>query len=153
MEKDHQCKVVIQDGGRGGAQVEIPFDVEGTFGKKRVKVLADIEGEPYRGSRVRMGGSSHPLGILKEIQGRIWKDIGDEFEVTVQEDTEPRALELPQDLIAVFQRKPQAGDSFQKLPYSRQKEYARWIQDTKRDETWQRRIEGTVEWLIKGLTK
>ena len=46
---------LIDDAGGGGAYVLIPFDVEKTFDKKRVKVRADIEGETYRGSLVRMG--------------------------------------------------------------------------------------------------
>ena len=39
----------------GGAFVEIPFDVEKAFGKKRVPVRATIDGEPYRGSLVARG--------------------------------------------------------------------------------------------------
>ena len=47
---------VIEDAGTGGAYVTIPFDVEKTFGKKRVKVKALLGGEPYQGSLARMEG-------------------------------------------------------------------------------------------------
>jgi uncharacterized protein YdeI (YjbR/CyaY-like superfamily) len=40
----------IEDAGRGGAFVSIPFDVEEAFGKKRVPIKATIDGEPYRGT-------------------------------------------------------------------------------------------------------
>ncbi len=43
----------------GVAFVRIPFDVEQAFGKKRVPVLATIDGESYRGTLVRMGEPCH----------------------------------------------------------------------------------------------
>ena len=55
-------RAVMKDAGDGGAFVTVPFDVEATFGKKRVKVKATIEGEPYRGSLVRMGAALPPAG-------------------------------------------------------------------------------------------
>ena len=68
---------MIESAGRGGAYVTIPFDVEQTFGKKRVKVRASIEGIAYQGSLVRMGGPTHILGILKEIREKLGKGVGD----------------------------------------------------------------------------
>jgi hypothetical protein len=58
----HTFRAAIEDAGGGGAFVSVPFDVEQAFGKKRVKVKATINGVPYRGSRMRMGGSCHILG-------------------------------------------------------------------------------------------
>lgn len=71
MPQEHRFTAVIEDAGHGGAFVTIPFDVEQAFGRKRVKVDATFDGEPYRGSLVRMGGECHVLGMLKEIRDRI----------------------------------------------------------------------------------
>jgi len=76
MTQKYIFRAVIEDAGGGGAYVNIPFDVEKTFGKKRVKVIASIEGEPYRGTLVRMGEPQHMLPVLKEIREKIGKSFG-----------------------------------------------------------------------------
>jgi hypothetical protein len=75
MPPEHRFTAVIEDAGHGGAFVTIPFDVEQVFGKKRVKVAATFDGEPYRGSLVRMGSECHVLGMLKEIRDRIERAV------------------------------------------------------------------------------
>ena len=123
MSHKQKFRAVIEDVGRGGAFVTIPFDVEQVFGKKRVKVRATIGGEPYRGSLVRMGGPHHVLGVRKEIREKIGKTIGDEIEITVEEDTEPREVQVPQDLQQALESDPAAQAFFQQLSYTHQKEY------------------------------
>ena len=83
MSQKYRFRAVIENAGGGGSFVTVPFDVEKAFGKKRVKVKATIEGELYRGSLVRMGGTSHILGVLKDIRERIGKSFGDEIEIVV----------------------------------------------------------------------
>ena len=68
MSQKFTFRAIIEDPGGGGAFVRIPFDVEKAFGKKRVPVIASIEGQPYRGTLVRMGEPWHVLIILKEIR-------------------------------------------------------------------------------------
>lgn len=150
MSQQHKFRAVIEDPGEGGAFVTVPFDVEKTFGKKRVKIIATIDGEPYRGSLVRMGSESHLLIILKEIREKIGKTFGDEVEIVVEEDVEPRVVEIPHDLQAVLESNPKAGEFFHKLSYTHQKEYVDWILEAKRPETRQRRIIQAVEMLEQG---
>jgi hypothetical protein len=123
MNETYSFTAVIQGEKRGGVYVEIPFDVEGAFGKKRVKVKAVIDGEPYRGSLVRMGGPCHILGVLKEIRQKIGKGPGDEVQITLEEDTEPRVIEVPGDLKEALESSPEAGAFFQMLSYTHQREY------------------------------
>jgi bifunctional DNA-binding transcriptional regulator/antitoxin component of YhaV-PrlF toxin-antitoxin module len=150
METKQTFRAVIQKEGSGGAYVDIPFDVEQVYGKKRVKVKALIDGELYRGSIVRMGGDCHMLIVLKEIREKIGKSFGDEVEVTVEEDTEPRVVEVPQDLAEELARRPEAEAYFQKLSYSHQKEYVDWIQGAKREQTRRNRIEKAIVMLSEG---
>jgi len=88
MSQRFTFRATIEDAGRGGAFVTVPLDVEQLFGKKRVKVRATIDGEPYRGSLVSMGGPHHVLGVVKEIRTRIGKGVGDEVQVVVEEEEE-----------------------------------------------------------------
>ena len=141
---------VIQDAGGGGAFVEISFDVEKEFGSKRPKIKAMIEGVEYRGTLVRMGSEHHMLIILKGIREQIGKTFGDEIKITVELDAEARVVEIPKDLIKEFKKDKQAKAVFDKLSYTHQKEYVRWIEEAKKDETRQTRIIKTIEMLKKG---
>ncbi|SRR6266496_4754438 len=134
----------------GGAFVEIPFDVEEAFGSKRPKVKAMIEGVPYRGILTRMGTECHILGIRKDIREQIGKTFGDEVTLTVEPDTEPRVVEIPKDLMKELKKDKEAKAFFDKLSYTHQKEYVRWVEEAKKDETRQNRIVKTIEMLKKG---
>ncbi len=150
MSEPYSFSAVIQDAGGGGAFVIVPFDVEAAFGQKRVKVIAMIDGAPYRGSLVRMGTHEHILGVRKDIRAQIGKSIGDEVEVLLREDTEPRVVSLPQDVDAALRGNPQAQNFFEKLSYSHQREYIQWVEEAKRDQTRQDRIARMLAMLPSG---
>src|SRR4051794_13653907 len=100
MPKEHRFRAHIKsnnDDGSGGAWVDIPFDVEKAFGKKRVPIRATIDGESYRGSLVRMGGDCHMLLVRRAIREKIGKKAGDTVSVTLLEDTAPRTVPVPPD--------------------------------------------------------
>jgi hypothetical protein len=140
----------IQNAGGGGAYVEVPFDVEEAFGSKRPKVKAMIEGISYRGTLMRMGTECHILGILKDIREQIGKTFGDEVTITLEPDAEPRLVEIPEDLLKELQQEKEAKAFFDKLSYTHQKEYVRWVEEAKKVETRQNRILKTIEMLKQG---
>lgn len=150
MPKKQTFRATIQNAGGGGAFVEVPFDVEAAFGSKRPKVKAMIEGVPYRGILTRMGTEHHLLIILKEIRAQIGKGFGDEVTVSVELDAEPRLIEIPEDLMKEFKKNRDARAFFDKLSYTHQKEYVKWITEAKREETRQNRIVKTIEMLKEG---
>jgi hypothetical protein len=150
MSEKQTFTATIQNAGGGGAFVEVPFDVEEKLGSKRPKIRAMIEGVPYRGLLVRMGGPSHMLIILKGIREQIGKTFGDEVTVIVEPDTEPRRIEIPKDLMQELKKDKEAKVFFDKLSYTHQKEYVRWVEEAKKEETRQNRIVKTVEMLKKG---
>lgn len=150
MSKTYTFHAVIESEESGGAFVTIPLDVEQVFGKKRVKVKATIDGYPYRGSLVRMGGSCHILGVLKEIRQKIGKGPGDQVQISIEEDTEPRVIEIPDDLKVALESSSEAEILFKQLSYSHQREWVNWIQEAKREKTRQDRITRAVEMLQQG---
>jgi hypothetical protein len=152
MSTKHTFTATIQDAGRGGAFVEVPFDAEEAFGSKRPKVKATIEGIPYRGTLVRMGSECHMLLILKSIREQVGKTFGDDVTIIVESDTEPRVVGIPADLKQAFEADPDAKTFFDKLSYTHQREYVSWIEEAKKDETRQRRIAKTVEMLKQKKT-
>lgn len=140
---------VIQNPGGGGAFVEVPFDVEAAFGSKRPKVKAMIEGIPYRGTLTRMGTDCHVLGIRKEIREQIGKTFGDEVTIMLESDTEPRVVEIPDQLQKAFKAEKEAKARFEELSYTHQKEYVSWINEARKEETRQSRIVKTIAALKK----
>ena len=150
MNKKQTFTATIQNAGGGGAYVEVPFDVEEAFGSKRPKVKALIEGVPYRTTLMRMGSECHMLGVLKDLRERIGKTFGDEITVTLEPDTEPRVIEIPKDLMKELKKDKEAKTFFDKLSYTHQKEYVRWVEEAKKEETRQNRILKTIEMLKKG---
>lgn len=78
---------------KGGAFVRVPFDdIREEFGKGRVKVLAEFDGVPYKGSIVNMGVKNddgsicYIIGVRKDIQKQMGKYPGDTISVTITED-------------------------------------------------------------------
>lgn len=140
--------VIKQAGNINGAYVEPPFDVKEVFGAKRVKVLATFDGEEYRGSLVSMGGC-YMLGMTQEIRKKIGKDFGDTVDVTIEKDEEERTIETPDDLIEAFNQQPDAMSAFEKLSFTRKKEYVTKINEAKKAETRLNRINKTVEDMLK----
>lgn len=151
--KSQTFQAVIEDAGGGGAFVTIPFDVEQFFGKKRVKIKALIDNEPYRGSLVRMGSECHLLLIRKDIRQKIGKGIGDEIAIMVEEDVEERVVTLPNDMAQALAANPKAEIYFKALSYTHQREYVQWVEEAKRPETRHRRIGQAVERLEEGLSR
>lgn len=150
MDRVQKFTAVIEDPGQGGAYITIPFDVEQVYGKKRVKVKAWFDGEFYQGSLVCMGGTEHILGVRKDIREKIGKSIGDTIEIILEEDTEPRKVDIPSDLQGALDQEPVAQAAFAGLAYSHQKEYVQWVEGAKREQTRQKRIEETIRLLIEG---
>jgi hypothetical protein len=72
-----------------GAYIEFPYDLKAEFGKGRLGVKAEFDGEPYTGSIVNMGiknqnGSiCYIIGIRKDIRAKIGKQAGDTIRVTI----------------------------------------------------------------------
>jgi hypothetical protein len=147
MTQELTFKAVIENPGGGGAFVRIPFDVEQVFGRKRVPIIATIDGEPYRGTLVRMGEPFHVLIVLKEIRQKIGKDFGDEVQVTLQEDTAPRTVEIPPDFQQALEQEPLALEAFRALSFTHQKEHVLAIQEAKQAATRHKRILRAIEML------
>lgn len=135
--------------GNQAMSVDFPYDVFELYGVRgQVKVKVTYDGVPYRGSMVKMGGDCHWLLVRKDIRKLIGKNPGDTVHVTVQRDTEERIVEVPDDLQALFEQRPEAKSYYDTLSYTHRKEYAQWINEAKRPETRQNRLQKTIEMLM-----
>lgn len=124
--------------------IEIPFDVEETFGSKRVKVKAKFDEVEYRGSIVKMGLPCYMIGITKAIRKEIGKEAGDSISVEIEKDEEERVVELPEDFKLALDKNKAAKDFYESLSYSAKRKYAQWITGAKKSETREKRISEAV---------
>ena len=74
----------------GGSYVIFPWDIKEKFGKGRIKVHAEFDGQPYDGSIVNMGIKKpngevcYIIGVLKSIRKKIGKKDGDSVHVVIE---------------------------------------------------------------------
>jgi uncharacterized protein YdeI (YjbR/CyaY-like superfamily) len=68
-------------------------------------------------------------------------------------DTTPREVEVPQALAAALAQDAAAHANFERLAYTHRQEYARWVDEAKRDETRHRRVSEALELLRQGKTR
>jgi hypothetical protein len=149
--KKYKFKATIQAGLGGGAGVLFPFDVEKEFGVKgRVPVKATFDGVAYAGSLMKCGDASHTLGVLKSIRQQIGKGPGDEVDVVVCKDEEERTVEFPAEFAKLMEENGLLA-AFEKLSYTPRREYCRWIDEAKKEETRLNRMRKAVEMLRSGI--
>jgi hypothetical protein len=128
--------------------VEIPFDVKATYGSARAKVRVTVNGVVLRTSVAAMHGKSL-IGFRKEIRDAAGLEMGATITVTIEPDTAPRIVEVPQDLQRALARNAAARKAFERLSYSHRKEHAQWVAGAKKEETRARRVARVIE-MLKG---
>ena len=127
--------------------ITIPFDVEKVFGAKRVPVKVSINGAENRSTVMRMGGK-YMMVVPKKFRDAAGVKAGEMITVEMEKDIEPRIVGVPADLSKAL-KKAGLQDVWEKLSYTHQKEYAQAIEEAKREETRERRIEKTIEQLAE----
>jgi hypothetical protein len=139
-------------GGEDGERplVEVPFDVKERFGRARAPVRGTIDGAAFR-TTVAVYGGRYYLGFNEELRERAGIVIGDEVEVTLELDREPRTVDVPPALAAALEKDSKAKAAFDGLSFTHRNEYARWIAEAKREETRTRRLEQAVAMLRDGV--
>lgn len=143
-------RATIQQNGKTATGIPVPPEVLESLGSgRRPAVRVTLNGFMYRSSVGSMGGASM-LPVSAEIRERAGVAAGDELEVHVEVDSEPRQLVLPDDFRAALDRDAAARKCFDGLSYSNQRRLVTPIAEAKAAETRQRRIERTVEKLREG---
>jgi len=137
----------VQQGGKTATGIEVPPEVvEGLGGGKRPKVSVTINGKTYRSSVAVMGGT-FMVGVSAENRALTGVAGGDVVEVTMELDTAPREVEVPDDFAAALEVVPDAKAAFARQTYSHQRAHVDAINAAKAPETRRRRIDKAVEML------
>lgn len=141
---------VIQLSGKTATGIRVPEEVVASLNSgKRPAVRVTINGYTYR-STVAPYGGEFMLPVSAEVREKAGVSAGDEVEVDLELDTEPREVVVPPDFTEALEREPQANKYFEGLSYSNKRRFVLSIEDAKSPETRQRRIEKAVSQLREG---
>jgi hypothetical protein len=121
-------------------------------GAKRFPVRATINGHALRLSVARMRGE-FLLGLSRANREAAGVQAGDTVELVLELDEGPREVPTPPALAAALAADPEAHRIYDALAYTHRKEYARWIDEAKRQETRDRRVATAIEMLHAGKTR
>jgi uncharacterized protein YdeI (YjbR/CyaY-like superfamily) len=114
-------------------------------------VAATVNGVPYR-SRLAVYGGRTYLGLNREIREATGIKAGDEIEIVLRRDDEPRTIRVPEELVAALTcAEPEVRARFDGLAFTHRREYAQWVEEAKRAETRARRADKAIEMLRGGV--
>ncbi|SDK02743.1 YdeI/OmpD-associated family protein [Streptomyces indicus] len=127
--------------------LEVPAElVEQLGGGKRPPVTITINGHTWR-SRVAIMRGRCLLGLSNANRKAAGVEIGEEVEVDLRLDTEPRVVTEPEDLARALDADPAARAAFDALPQGRRRQHVLAVDGAKKPETRLRRIEKVIEEL------
>ena len=84
------------------------------------------------------------IPVSADVRANAGVKGGDEVEVEVTLDTDPRVVTIPDDLAVALEKSPVAKGKFDNLSNSKKKAYTLPIEAAKSPETRQRRIEKAI---------
>lgn len=125
---------------------EVPFDPKAVFGKVRAPVTVTIRGFKFATTVARMGGVTF-VGLNKANREGTQAKAGETVRVTIASDTSPRTIDPPKDLVSAMRRRKGAKAAWVKLSYTHQREHVEAIEDAKKPQTRERRIQKCLDLL------
>jgi hypothetical protein len=130
--------------------INVPFDVEKMFGTRgRVPVRGTLNGAPFRGSLFPMGGC-HFMVVNRHLRAAAGVSGGETVPVQMERDTEERVITPPADLARALKANKEAQATWDKLSYTHRREHVEHLEDAKKPETRQRRLEKAIALLAAG---
>ena len=133
--------------------MEVPDGIVEALGAgKRPPVRVTINGYTYRNTIAVMGGV-YMVGVSAEHRAGAGIAGGDEIDVDIELDREPRLVSVPADFAEALDRDPEARRFFDGLSYSVKQWHVLSIEGAKTAETRQRRIEKSVALLLEGRAR
>jgi hypothetical protein len=130
--------------------IQVPDEiVEALGGGKKPPVKVTIGSYTYRSTIASMGGR-FMLPVSKANRDEAGIQAGDEIEVQLELDTEPREVGVPDDFAEALGHHTEAQNFFDSLSYSNKRRIVLNIEGAKSAETRQRRIDKSISLLREG---
>ena len=121
-------------------------------GARRFPVVARVNDHTWRTTVARMRGE-FLVGLNRAVRLEAGVEAGDTVAVELELDTAPREVEVPEALAKALAEDSEARAAYDRLAYTHRKEFARWVDEAKREETRRRRVTQALELLRQGKTR
>ena len=119
-----------QEEGLNATGIPVPAEVVAAFGQgKRPKVVVHIGGHSYR-STVAAYGDVYMLPLSQERRAAAGVEAGQTVEITLELDTQPRTVDVPDDLAAALAERPGLRAAFDAVSYTHLDVYKRQSLDS-----------------------
>ena len=119
---------------------------------KRPPVRVTIGSHTYRNTVAVMGGQ-FMIGVSAENRSKAGVKAGDELDVQLELDTEPREVTVPKDYANALAAEPKAKQFFDGLSYSQRRWHVLSVEDAKTEETRRRRIDKSIALFLDGKAR
>ncbi len=145
-----EFRAVLEPTGKTTTGIGVPADVVVALDQgRKPKVTVTFCGYTYRTTIASLGGRSL-LSVSAQVRAEAGVSAGDELDVVVEPDLEPREVEVPQGLATALAADPDAQRAFAALSFSKKRWLVEPIRDAKQQQTRERRIDKAVTMLRKG---
>jgi hypothetical protein len=147
---DMRFRTVLESNGKTATGIEVPPEVVAALGPSRKpEVRVTIAGHTYR-STIATRSGVFLVGVSAENRRAAGVAAGDELDVELELDTEPREVAVPPDLMAAFAADARAKNFFDTLTPSQKQWYVLPIGQAKAAETRARRVAKALGMLREG---
>jgi hypothetical protein len=143
-------RATIELGGKTATGIEVPPEVVAALGtSRRPAVRVTLAGYEYRSTVATMRGR-FLLPVSAAVRDSAGVAAGDEVDVELVLDSEPREVTVPPDFAAALGADARAKSNFDALSYSHRLRWVLSVDGAKTDATRRRRIAKAVETLREG---
>jgi Bacteriocin-protection, YdeI or OmpD-Associated/Domain of unknown function (DUF1905) len=143
-------RTTILSAGKTAAGIEVPPEVVEALGSgRKPPVKVTINGYTYRSSVATVSGA-FMIGVSNDVRRAAGVAAGEDVDVELELDTEPRVVQVPGDLAEALDADEAARTAFDRLTYSNKRRIVMLVEDAKKPETRQRRIDKSIADLIAG---
>ena len=126
----------------------VPVSVSAASGTKgRVRVSGTLDGHAFRGTLLP-SKNGHYLVFNRQLRDLCKKDVGESLHVEIEQDDEPRVVEVPGEIRRELEACPDALQAFEELPDYMKREEINKIVTAKRQDTRDRRLQKLVQSLL-----
>jgi hypothetical protein len=140
----------LLQGGKTATGIEIPSEIlEKLAAGKKPPVKLTVNGYAYRSTVATIDGR-YMVGFNADHRAASGIRGGDDIDVEIELDNQPRTVDLPADFQAALDGEPAAKRTFEKLSNSMKGYHVSQVTTAKTEETRQRRIQKSIGVLRAG---
>ena len=144
-------RTTILAAGKSATGLPVPDETINALGaSKKPAVVVTVGGYTYR-STIASRNGSFIIPLSAENREAAGVAAGDEVEVDVVLDAEPRKVQVPDDFAAALDKEPLARERVDLMSYSNQLGHVQLIDGAKTPESRQRRINKALDTLSEGV--